>query len=148
MWHSGLRIWPCHCSGSGCCCGLSSVPGPGTSACCGCGQNKNKLLTKAHYFHHLTPEHPLRGTAEGLGAGRALCQHFWQVTRAVGSTAAAAGAWPLHAALRMPGPRRRHEAAAGPPRARRPRGLCLDPFYRFSLYGWFPSRMLLSLVLS
>ena len=26
MWHSGLRIWHCHCSGSGCCCGMGLMP--------------------------------------------------------------------------------------------------------------------------
>ena len=29
----GLRIPHCHCSSSGCDCGMSSVPGPGTSTC-------------------------------------------------------------------------------------------------------------------
>ena len=35
-WHSRLRIWYCHCSGSGHC------PGPGTSTCRRCSQNKTK----------------------------------------------------------------------------------------------------------
>ena len=29
---SWLRIWCCHCSASGNCCGKCSIPGPGTSA--------------------------------------------------------------------------------------------------------------------
>ena len=45
-WHSVLRIWCCHCSGSSCCCGNGSVPGPGTSTCCGRGQQTNKM----HYL--------------------------------------------------------------------------------------------------
>ena len=31
-WVSGLKIWHCYCCGSGCCCGMGSIPGPGTSA--------------------------------------------------------------------------------------------------------------------
>ena len=27
MWVSGLKIWCCHCSGLGCCCGVGSIPG-------------------------------------------------------------------------------------------------------------------------
>ena len=30
-WFSGLRTWCCHCCGSGCYCGVGSVPGLGTS---------------------------------------------------------------------------------------------------------------------
>ena len=33
LWCSGLRIWCCHCSGLGCCCGAGSISGPGTSIC-------------------------------------------------------------------------------------------------------------------
>ena len=40
LWHSGLRIWCCHCSSLGHCCGAGSIPGPGTSICYGCGQKK------------------------------------------------------------------------------------------------------------
>ena len=54
MWCSRLRIWHCHCSGLGSCCGKVSVPGLGTSACHGCGQkNKNKIVllyTNLHCF--------------------------------------------------------------------------------------------------
>ena len=32
LWHIGLRIQYCHCSCSGCCCGVGSLPGQGTSA--------------------------------------------------------------------------------------------------------------------
>ena len=45
---SRLRIWHCHCYGSGYCCGIGSVPGLGTSACCRYGQKrKKKKLEKA-----------------------------------------------------------------------------------------------------
>ena len=33
LWHSQLSIWHCHCSGSGCCCGMGSIPCPGTFTC-------------------------------------------------------------------------------------------------------------------
>ena len=35
-WLSGLRIWHCHCCGSG------SIPGQGTSSCLRCGKKKEK----------------------------------------------------------------------------------------------------------
>ena len=35
---SGLRIWHCHRSGPGCCCGVVSIPGLGTPTCHGRGQ--------------------------------------------------------------------------------------------------------------
>ena len=40
--HGGLavRIWHCHCCGSGHCCGAGLIPGPENSACYGHGQNK------------------------------------------------------------------------------------------------------------
>ena len=31
-----LRVWHCHCCGSGHCCSAGSVSGLGTSTCCGC----------------------------------------------------------------------------------------------------------------
>ena len=40
MWFSRLRIWHCHCSGSGCCCGVGSIPGPGIYACHTCDQKE------------------------------------------------------------------------------------------------------------
>ena len=43
--HSRLRIWCCHCRGSGCCCGMGSIPGPGTSTCHGQGQKKNRKVS-------------------------------------------------------------------------------------------------------
>ena len=46
LWHIRLRIWHCHCSGLGGCCGLGLVPGPDTSACLWHGQNKDKRTTK------------------------------------------------------------------------------------------------------
>lgn len=42
-WLNGLRIWCCHCCGSGGCYGGGSIPGPGTSACPSCSQKKKKL---------------------------------------------------------------------------------------------------------
>lgn len=42
LWHTGLRIWPCHSSGSGHCCSVGSIPGLGTSECCGYGQKRNQ----------------------------------------------------------------------------------------------------------
>ena len=42
MWFSGLRIWPCHCCGSGYNGRTGSIPGLGTFICCGHSQNKNK----------------------------------------------------------------------------------------------------------
>lgn len=33
VWHRGLRIWCCHCSGLGNYCGVDSIPGLGTSTC-------------------------------------------------------------------------------------------------------------------
>ena len=52
MWCCGLRIWCCHCSGSGHCCGSGLIPGPETFTCCGSEQpnqtkpNKNKQTKK------------------------------------------------------------------------------------------------------
>ena len=31
VWLSGLSTWPCHCSSSGCSCGVGLILGPGTS---------------------------------------------------------------------------------------------------------------------
>ena len=46
MWLSGLNIWSCDHSGSGCCCGPSLIPGPATSACQGFGRKKRKKKKK------------------------------------------------------------------------------------------------------
>ena len=43
QWHSGLRIWHCHCTDLGHCCGTSSNPAPGTSTCLGLGQLRAPL---------------------------------------------------------------------------------------------------------
>ena len=50
--HGRLRIWYCHCRGSGCCCGAGSVPGPGTSICHGCSlsPSKEKAIFINKYF--------------------------------------------------------------------------------------------------
>ena len=37
-WLSGLRIWHCHCSSLGYCCGVGLIPGLRTSTCCEHGQ--------------------------------------------------------------------------------------------------------------
>ena len=42
LWHSGLRIQHCHCSGLDHCCGPGSLPGPRTSTCCRQSQKKKK----------------------------------------------------------------------------------------------------------
>ena len=41
-WHRRLRIWSCHCSGSGHCCGTGLISGPGNSICCKHGQKRKK----------------------------------------------------------------------------------------------------------
>ena len=43
VWCSRLRIWHCHCSGSGRWCGMGSIPGPGTSSCRRRGLKKKKV---------------------------------------------------------------------------------------------------------
>ena len=64
LWHSQLRIWHCHCSGSGHCCGMGLILGPGTSACHGCGQKgKNNhffsiLFKKIIYLFCFLGPHP------------------------------------------------------------------------------------------
>ena len=42
LWHHGLRIQHCHCSGSGQCHGMGLIPGPKTSTCCRLGQKNPK----------------------------------------------------------------------------------------------------------
>ena len=42
VWHSWLRILCCHCRGSGCCCGVGSVPDPGPYTCHGHRPKKKK----------------------------------------------------------------------------------------------------------
>ena len=41
LWCSGLRIWRCQSSGSGCCCDVGLSPGLRSSTCSGCGQKKS-----------------------------------------------------------------------------------------------------------
>lgn len=48
-WCSELRIWWCHCSGPGCCCGAVWIPGLRTSTATGAAKQTNKqtnLLNK------------------------------------------------------------------------------------------------------
>ena len=48
---SGLRIWYCHCSSLGGCCGPGLIPDPGTSTCHGYIQKiKNKKGGGGFYF--------------------------------------------------------------------------------------------------
>ena len=42
LWLTGLRIWRCHCSGLGHCCGTGLIPGWGTSTCQGYAQKRRK----------------------------------------------------------------------------------------------------------
>ena len=46
LWCSGLRIWHCHCSGLGNCCGVGLIPVPGTSIYCRCGLKKKKKISQ------------------------------------------------------------------------------------------------------
>ena len=46
LWHSALSIWYCCSCGSGCNCGVSSVPGLGSSSCHWCGQKKKIILNR------------------------------------------------------------------------------------------------------
>ena len=58
LWHKRLKMWHCHCSGSGCCCGEGLIPGPETSIC---SQNKHtqvKFFTS--YFFGLQVSHPCK----------------------------------------------------------------------------------------
>ena len=41
LWHSGLRILPCHCSG-----GMGLILGLGTSTCCERGQKQTEAKKK------------------------------------------------------------------------------------------------------
>ena len=41
LWHSGLRVWHCHCCGIGCNCSSSSVASLGTSICHRCSYLKS-----------------------------------------------------------------------------------------------------------
>ena len=45
-WLRGSRTPHCHCSSTGCCCGVGSVPGLGTFACCGYSQKQTNKQTK------------------------------------------------------------------------------------------------------
>ena len=74
------RVWHCHCSGLGCCCGPGLIPSVGTSTCCGCGQKKFSLKYLASWgkynirssevvLSHITP---LAWEAAGLLQRRKL----------------------------------------------------------------------------
>ena len=56
---SRLRIWCCHCSGLGCCCGAGLIPVLGTSTCHRHGQKRRRRRTgelKWHSRKYLTPK--------------------------------------------------------------------------------------------
>ena len=55
LWCSRLRIWCCHCCGSGYCCGTSLIPGLGTSTGLGLGQ-KNHNEMKQSFLKNLIQE--------------------------------------------------------------------------------------------
>ena len=46
LWFSRLRIWCCHCSGSGHCRGANLIPGLGTFTCHRCSPKKKKKKKK------------------------------------------------------------------------------------------------------
>ena len=50
-WHSGLRIWHCHCYCLGCCFGVGSIPSLGTSACCGHSSREKKNVLIFQFLH-------------------------------------------------------------------------------------------------
>ena len=43
LWGSGLKIWHCHCSSSGGCCGTSSILDLGASTSHGCSQKEKEI---------------------------------------------------------------------------------------------------------
>ena len=44
-WLSRLRIWHCHCCGSGCCCGVGLIPDLGTFSCHRCSWNQKQNVS-------------------------------------------------------------------------------------------------------
>ena len=52
LWLRGLRIWCCHCCGSGCHCGAGSIPSPGISTCCWCWKKTTTTTTTTTYLKH------------------------------------------------------------------------------------------------
>ena len=56
MWLSGLRIWCCHCSGSGHCFGAGPIPDLGTSACPKRGPSnlKETRINSIKIFSHIS----------------------------------------------------------------------------------------------
>ena len=72
-WLSRLRIWCCHCSSSGHCCGGAWTLGPGTSMCLRCGQREKKTKQNKTVLH-LWPrvQTPSAGSSCFQGAGKTL----------------------------------------------------------------------------
>ena len=77
LWCSGLRIQHCQCSGLGCCCGISSIPGLGTSRCLRLGQKTNsKKQTKNHQTCKQTRMWPIlkgKGKQKKVTSNRPRC---------------------------------------------------------------------------
>ena len=52
LWYSWLRIWHCHCSGPGRCCGTGSISGQRISTCHRQGQKKKEMHLISLPFKH------------------------------------------------------------------------------------------------
>ena len=63
-WHNGLSIQNCHSCGTGCICGLDSIPEPGTPICCGCGQKKNEDSLRDCWDNNKNTNICIRGCTE------------------------------------------------------------------------------------
>ena len=79
LWHSRLRIWHCHSSCSGHCCGTGLIPGLRTSTCCGSSQKKKKKKEKELRFWNHFPlqipsfHTPLKGSCDIWHLTKACC---------------------------------------------------------------------------
>ena len=80
VWPSGLRIWCCHCSGLGLCCGTGWIPGLGISICCGCSQKKIFLkdchMIQRFYFYSISGY--LSEANKNTNSKRYLTNKFWR----------------------------------------------------------------------
>ena len=56
LWCSGLKIWGFHCSRSGRCYGMGSIPGRGSSTCHGHSKKKKEPCNS---YCHSHDDHPL-----------------------------------------------------------------------------------------
>ena len=57
LWCNGLRIWLCHCSSSGLCCGARSIPGRGNFCMLLVWSKKKKKKKKKTWYHPHTHAH-------------------------------------------------------------------------------------------